>query len=57
MRVSINEQGLMYIESETPLEAYALKQWSEANFEYDKEDSKILAYRVKNIIISAVVKE
>lgn len=31
MKVSIDETGMMTIESETPLEAYALKKWCEEN--------------------------
>ncbi len=33
MKVSINENGLLTIKSETPLEDYALRQWTKENEE------------------------
>lgn len=35
MKVTINENGMLIIKAETPLEAYALKKWSNENEKLD----------------------
>lgn len=56
MKVSINENGLMLVEPEIPLEAYALGKWSEANIvENDGMLNNDVTYRIDNLIISATI--
>ena len=50
MKVDIDEKGLMHIEPETGLEAYALSKWAYDNFARD-------VYKASNIIINLQVKE
>lgn len=39
MRVDINQNGILTIQSETPLEAYALGKWIEENLKLVEENS------------------
>jgi hypothetical protein len=45
VKATIDQNGLLTIKSETPVEAYALGQWVKSNIEHDAHDKIIVNYR------------